>query len=180
MVDFFYSDPHFGHAKIIEYCKRPFADTWTMEHMLIERYNAMVRPSDTVLFVGDVFLTKIEEAERILGSMNGRKLLVIGNHDRSASAMARIGFDVVVSELHMCIAGRRVRVHHYPYWENRGEDERDKEKRPRKVKGEILIHGHTHSPKKRDGNLIHVGVDAWDYRPVKMAEVEELIRGISD
>ena len=140
----------------------------------------MVRPSDTVLFVGDVFFTKVEEAKRILAMMNGHKLLVLGNHDRSATAMAKIGFDVVASELHMCIAGSHVRVHHYPYWENRGEDERDKAKRPRKVKGEILIHGHTHSPKKRDGNLIHVGVDAWAYKPVRMAEVEALVREILD
>ena len=135
----------------------------------------MVEPSDIVLFVGDVFFTNVEESKRILTSMNGRKLLVLGNHDRSASAMAQIGFDVVVSELNMQIAERRIRVNHFPYWENRGDDDRDKEKRPRRVKGEVLIHGHTHSTKRRDGNSIHVGVDAWGYRPVKMSEVEGLV-----
>lgn len=151
-----------------------------MDAALIERYNKVVAPSDTVLFVGDVFFAPVPYCESVLRAMNGRKLLVLGNHDRSGSAMAKMGFDIVTRELQMQIADRRVRVNHYPYWEQRGKDDRGKEFRPRKVKGEILIHGHSHSRTKRIGNMIHVGVDAWDYKPAKMEEVEELIRETSD
>lgn len=179
MVDAFYSDPHFGHAKIIEYCNRPFADAEEMTKVLIERYNEVVSHDDTVLWVGDCFFKRDVAPEEILQQMNGRKLLVLGNHDRSASAMARLGFDVVARELHMFIEDRRVLVNHYPYWDQRGpNDDRDKEMRPRKVKGEVLIHGHTHSLRRKDGSMVHVGVDAWDYRPVRYAEVAALVREI--
>ena len=51
-------------------------------------------------------------------------------------------------------------------------------RRPPRIKGEVLIHGHTHQPRRRDGNQIHVGVDAWDYAPVPLAAIEALIREV--
>ena len=35
----FTSDTHFGHAKIIEYCDRPFANVQEMNKKLINRYD---------------------------------------------------------------------------------------------------------------------------------------------
>jgi len=39
-----------------------------------------------------------------------------------------------------------------------------------------LIHGHTHSTERRDGQAIHVGVDAWDYKPATFDEIVALMK----
>ena len=181
-ITHFTSDPHYGHANIIAFCGRPFVDTLQMEATLIANYNQHVGASDTVLWVGDCFFCDEKAAAEILAQLNGHKILVRGNHDASAAKMARIGFDLVVDSLTMHLAGKIVRVHHYPYrLESRGDDnERIKQaglKWPERQKDEWLIHGHIHSHEKQHGHAIHVGVDAWDFRPASLAEIEQLITG---
>lgn len=39
---FFTSDTHFGHANIINLCKRPFRDVNHMNDMLVENWNNVV------------------------------------------------------------------------------------------------------------------------------------------
>ena len=52
------------------------------------------------------------------------------------------------------------------------------ERRPPRIKGEYLLHGHTHT-KYKTGNikagLIHIGVDANDFYPVSAKEIESII-----
>lgn len=45
---FFTSDTHFGHANIINLCKRPFRDVNHMNDMLVENWNNVVTDDDTV------------------------------------------------------------------------------------------------------------------------------------
>lgn len=179
-ISHFTSDTHYGHANIIGFCNRPFADVETMKAVLIAEYNRHVGKDDTVLWVGDCFLCGRKEAAEILAQLHGHKVLVRGNHDASAAAMARIGFDLVVDSLTMHIAGQTVRVHHYPYKSKAqisdiGKIEPAGLKWPDRRKDEFLIHGHVHSPTRREGRAIHVGVDAWDFRPASLAEVTQLV-----
>jgi calcineurin-like phosphoesterase family protein len=44
--------------------------------------------------------------------------------------------------------------------------------------GLILIHGHTHSTKKRFANMINVSTEAWDYYPASREEIEYLVNEI--
>jgi calcineurin-like phosphoesterase family protein len=46
---------------------------------MIDRHNAIVRPEDRVYFVGDVCFHKKHLYK--VGQMNGRKVLIKGNHD---------------------------------------------------------------------------------------------------
>ena len=174
----FYSDPHFGHKNIIEFSKRPFKDQFHMEEEFVQRYNRVIGKNDLVVWVGDCFFYHTDaEARLLLDQMNGYKVLVMGNHDvkNGKGFMARAGFDVVVEkEMFLQIGDRMCRVCHYPYW-NHGKDDRYSDRRPPKMKGEVLIHGHTHSTQRRDGNSIHVGVDAWSYEPALMHEVAKLV-----
>ena len=50
---FFTSDTHFGHANIINLCKRPFKDVNHMNDMLVENWNNVVTDDDTVFHLGD-------------------------------------------------------------------------------------------------------------------------------
>lgn len=53
MSIFLTSDTHFGHDKIIEYCKRPFATSEEMNEAMITRWNAVVKSGDDVYHLGD-------------------------------------------------------------------------------------------------------------------------------
>jgi len=89
MTTFFTSDLHLYHSNIIRYCNRPFANVDAMNQAILANYNAKVSNEDTVYFIGDIAFLKSSEAKadlpRLLGSFNGRKHLISGNHDRVAS-----------------------------------------------------------------------------------------------
>lgn len=184
MIDWFYSDPHFGHANIIKLQGRPFRDMMEMEVELIERYNDFVGAYETVCWLGDCSFYSAEKTSAILYRMNGNKILVRGNHDGKAAKMAQLGFDLVVDEAVMQIAGRKVRLSHYPYAEGEppygSEEGRYLDRRPQRRHREVLIHGHTHSHKQLHGNMIHVGVDAWDFHPVNIRQIAELLKAIPE
>ena len=176
----FYADPHFNHMSrsggIIKLADRPFADIDEMNEALIDRYNRAIGELDTVLWVGDCFFYSFRKAREIMDRLNGEKLLVLGNHDKGASSMAKLGF-LVMDKCIMHIAGRACEVNHYPYaGGGRPEDDGFADHRPKPVKGRILIHGHHHLNRQVYKNMIHVGVDAWDFYPAPMIQVEELIR----
>lgn len=82
MTTWFTSDLHFGHANIIEYSGRPFRDVGHMNRALIERWNELVQPADTVWVLGDVAMGRIVDTLPLVRQLAGRKLLLAGNHDR--------------------------------------------------------------------------------------------------
>lgn len=181
LIKAFFSDPHFGHQNIIKYCNRPFDNVEQMNKTMIEKYNAIIGDDDTVMWLGDCFF-KGPIGKDVMKQLNGHKILVLGNHDKSAGHMAGLGFDLVMEECFMKIAGRTCRLKHYPYFnsEPKGarKDDRYKDRRPPKVKHEALLHGHTHSKIKKYNNMIHCGVDSWNYSPALYSEVEALVAEI--
>jgi len=82
MSRFFTSDTHFGHARIIELCGRPFKDVSHMNETLIHNWNNVVGEDDTVYHLGDVALGAWVDWDKSLSRLNGHKILVVGNHDR--------------------------------------------------------------------------------------------------
>lgn len=85
------SDTHFNHGKIATYCDRPanFTD------ILVRNWANTVKPEDTVIHLGDVFIGKPEGWAALCPLLPGRKILVRGNHDRhrSVSWWMDNGFD---------------------------------------------------------------------------------------
>jgi calcineurin-like phosphoesterase family protein len=150
-----------------------------MDEELIRRYNERIGMNDNVLWLGDAFLCYFEKAKNIMDRLNGRKFIILGNHDRSVKSLSSLGFELIIDGASLNIAGRACRFSHYPYanvGHNKGEDDRYLEKRPERKKGEILIHGHTHKNQQVFENMIHVGVDAWSYFPVMYDELAQLIQ----
>ena len=85
---FFASDHHFHHANILNFKRddgvtplRVFDDVDHMNEYMIMQHNRVVGIKDKVYFLGDVTVTKNAEGLKILGRMNGEKILVRGNHD---------------------------------------------------------------------------------------------------
>ena len=156
-----------------------------MHEKMISNFNEKVGRYDCTYFLGDFALTnKIEEMKELLNQMNGKKVLIIGNHDSRPSKMMAAGFSGVFNSATIRIAKHNVQLSHYPYmpiwykrWNIPKHALRYPERRPKRSDG-WLMHGHIHSRSKMSaiGKTIHVGVDAWDYKPVSIREVEGLIQ----
>lgn len=77
------SDTHFMHQSDVmkTHCKRPDG----FSELIEKRWNQTVRPEDTVIHCGDVVIGPKRLAKELLDRLNGRKILVRGNHDRDKS-----------------------------------------------------------------------------------------------
>ena len=93
---FITSDPHFNHTNIIQYCNRPFEDVNEMNETLIKNWNSVIKNDDLVIHLGDVGLGNKEKISQILSRLNGRKMLIMGNHDHFKEKDYReMGFETV-------------------------------------------------------------------------------------
>lgn len=81
MCKWIWADPHFGHKHIIEYENRPFNSVEDMDDALIENWNATVGKEDIGIMLGDISFYNRAKTESIVRQLNGRKWLVLGNHD---------------------------------------------------------------------------------------------------
>lgn len=87
MKIFFISDTHFGDERIIRYENRPFEGAAQMGQTIIERWNSRVSDEDIVFHLGDFSSLSREENREILSRLNGKKILVMGNHDSHFSPL---------------------------------------------------------------------------------------------
>ena len=82
---FLISDTHFGHANVCKFTRddgsrlRPWSDIDEMDQALIDLWNETVGPLDKVYHLGDVAIPR--RGLRCLEKLNGRKVLIRGNHD---------------------------------------------------------------------------------------------------
>lgn len=53
-MDYIISDLHLDHDNIIEYCDRPFDTVEEMNTTLVEQWNRVINPDDSVLYGGDL------------------------------------------------------------------------------------------------------------------------------
>lgn len=188
MTVWFTSDQHFGHANIIRYCDRPFADVEEMNESMIARWNDVVSPADTVWMLGDVAMGPIDESLALIGRLPGRKLLLAGNHDRCWAGHDRpidswtaryldAGFDEIhQGQIGLELAGMPVLACHFPYRGDSHDDDRFVPHRP-VDHGDWLLHGHVHERWRQHDRMINVGVDVWDFAPVSDGEIARLIAG---
>lgn len=183
-MDFFTSDLHFGHLNIIKYCNRPFADTDEMDEYLIRAWNETVSATDTVFVLGDVALGSIDKSLSRLGRLQGRKILVSGNHDRCWMYSKRSdewrerylneGFDEIHEEMVYDLAGEEVILSHFPYKGDSHEVERFPAARPEDA-GKWLFHGHVHDAFAQRGRQVNVGVDVRNFRPISAEALRVIV-----
>ena len=75
------SDTHFGHAKVIDLCNRPYKTLEEMEEDLILKWNNTVAKHDKVFHLGDFGFGSKERISAIVSRLHGRISLIRGNHD---------------------------------------------------------------------------------------------------
>jgi calcineurin-like phosphoesterase family protein len=160
MAFYFTSDHHIGHGAARTFYRRPFASVGEMDQVLVDRWNAVVEPGDEVWHLGDFAVR--QPAERIkclLKVLNGRKHLVTGNNDDAAVTECD-GWQSVQPYAEITVDETRLVLCHYPFrtWRDMG-------------RGAINLHGHSHGKLKSLPHQFDVGVDAWDFRPVRLADL---------
>lgn len=188
----FWSDLHIGHKGILEYQRRPFSDLQHMEDRLVENFNSVVRPGDISIWVGDIVFGSVKKGESFFKRLTPTTMILVeGNHEAREAQQYKLGFSFVCRNLTMKIAGEIVHVSHYPWryttWQTFLRDLQRK-KNPRfewrRVinDGNWIIHGHTHENTfvNEKAKMIHVGVDAHDYKPVPITTIASEIMKVRD
>lgn len=159
MTIWFTSDQHFGHAGIIKYCRRPFADVDEMNEALVQRFNSVVSDRDDVYHLGDFAFS---DPALWLARLKGRRHhLILGNHDYKRLNGIRLAtFSSVQDVAYLRHDGYRIFMSHYAHrtWRN-------------SIHGSLHVYGHSHGNIEDFNRSMDVGVDRWNFMPVAMEHV---------
>lgn len=95
------SDHHFGHKNILTFepCRATAMRIDGYEdhtEWLIARHNETVSKDDTVLFIGDLAFNGVPQ---VLPRLNGKKYLILGNHDKKGNQVYSDMEGVISGEL---------------------------------------------------------------------------------
>lgn len=132
---FFISDTHFGHENMLKFTNytgermRPFDSIEELDELMIENWNKMVGPNDRIYHLGDV-VYKCKNRDQIMSRLNGKKVLVKGNHDKDQLGWYMKYFEDIRGTFH--IEGNYLLSHFPIHPDSKG----------RFVRG---LHGHIHS-----------------------------------
>jgi calcineurin-like phosphoesterase family protein len=157
---FFTSDTHFGHGGALGLYRRPFPSVAAMNAALVDRWNETVRPEDEIWHLGDFAIRQpAAVVAALLTRLNGTKHLVAGNNDPPATTDQR-HWASVQRYAEVSLDGVLLVLCHYPFrsWHDM-------------AKGSLDLHGHCHGRLKSMPRQVDVGVDAWEFRPVTLAEI---------
>ncbi len=155
MKRYIISDLHFGHESIIKFCSRPFDSVEEMNEILIENWNKVVKSSDRVYLVGDVAWKKKDIP--LCEKLNGKKILIKGNHDVYPLEEYTKYFEDIRSYL----VEDNMIVSHIPIYLNEHD----------RFIGNI--HGHTHEKNMSNYRYLNISVEQISYTPVLIEEVKE-------
>ena len=165
--NFFIADTHFGHDAIIRYENRPFKDTKEQEEILIRNWNAAVEPEDTVYVLGDFGMSDSKaETMRLCEALNGKKILVMGNHDTNAPEWYRECGFAEASPWPIIIEGFWI-LSHEPLYINENMPYAN-------------IYGHVHAnPTYKDfcRQSVCVCVERTEYTPISFDDIRKKVLG---
>lgn len=155
-----WSDTHFWHKNIIAYSERPHDSVEQMNEFMIANYNEYVGENDICIWGGDVGFKGTTIINEMLDTLNGYKILIVGNHDFKKKNLRQLTFD----ETYLIYTIKHPDVNlvftHYPMenirlpWVN--------------------IHGHLHLlPNPQTGNPLHINIncEVQDYKPRLLSEI---------
>lgn len=165
----FTSDLHFGHRNVMKHCPKRLEicgasdvdDITTHDKWLIDLWNGTVDKKDVVYVLGDFSFKSAEDTKKLLAKLNGKKFLILGNHDKSSQHLNGY-FEQITQIKEFAFKGViypfidgvfNVCMSHYPMldW-------------PDKQKGTVMIHGHCHGKMDEVNELsedlrVDVGLD---------------------
>ena len=174
----FTSDLHMMHNKGFLYEPRGFSNEKEMCEALVENWNKLIKPGDTVYNLGDMALSNVEAAVKYIKKLNGKHFWIRGNHDTNNKVQYIMDYcwDQVyyVGWAEMLKEGKyHFYMSHYPTLTSNYDDKKFSQH-------VIALHGHTHQRTNwlHSDNpfMYHVGVDSHNNAPVHIDEVITDIR----
>lgn len=166
---YFTADTHFGHENIIKFCNRPFSDVNEMNECMISAWNARVEKNDTVFIIGDMFFKSEVPPAEILPLLNGKKHLIVGNHDGRWMPHLDLNrfFEGVDTYFEYRDGDRNYVMCHYPLLTYRHENKW------------YMIHGHIHNTTDLDfwpllksrPLVLNAGAEINNFMPVTFDEL---------
>lgn len=165
----FTSDLHLGHKNILKLSNRPFGEIEHHDDTIINNYNNLITKDDTCYILGDIsFNQSYENYKNIFSRLNGKKYIIIGNHDNKQNLIKckKEGLICDIKESQTIQIGKdRVFLSHYPHREWNGF-----------YKGAYHLYGHCHCNLDDYKMSTDIGVDAWEYGPVEWAELKQYLQ----
>lgn len=166
-MNYYISDLHLFHNKIIEKYNRPFSNIEEMHDCIIRNWRNTVKKDDIVYVLGDLGMYHAHEIAEIISSLPGNKILITGNHDfwNLKYVPLRKCFKEISTYKEIIDAGRRVVLFHYPIEEWNGF-----------YRGFYHVHGHVHDsadgvPLSNRERRYNACVEFCDYRPLTLDEL---------
>lgn len=161
MTLWFISDTHFHHKNIIDFAGRPFNDVEEMNECMVERWNTVVKPSDHIYHLGDVTMERDNRGNGlgIMRRLNGRKRLIMGNHDHYAPKWYMEHFEKIkASTVFDGLLFTHIPVH------------------PEGLQYRLKynVHGHIHE-KNYPLPYINICVEQTKYRPISLEEIKQKV-----
>jgi calcineurin-like phosphoesterase family protein len=159
---FIYSDSHFNHKNVLNFkCVdgvtpiRPgFKDVDEMNEVMIERWNSIITPQDKVYHLGDVYFGSDVAADIILSRLNGKKRLLLGNHDDGKDWVLAKHFQKI--EMWRIFREFNITLTHVPIHPSSFR------------RSDINVHGHIHEKSLNLPNYFCACVERTNYTPLHL------------
>ena len=164
MTYFVIGDNHFGDARILRYCRNDkFSNVDEMNRYMIEKWNSVVRNKDTVFINGDLSRYTDENDYKFISKLNGKKILIRGNHDNmnddvyTSNGIFKV-YDYPIMYEYLLIT-------HEPYFVNNNSPFVN-----------VYAHVHNNANYKLVSSCGYcTSVEVNDYTPVEMSAIQKLI-----
>lgn len=162
----FTSDLHLNHENILKYCPER-GNLWSsvneMNQSIIDRWNSVVKPKQLIYCLGDICFYNTD----ILNKLNGKIILIKGNHDRKE--IINCGrFEAVVPYLEIKLDKKLITMCHYKMevWRNSHYN------------NSYHLYGHSHGTREGDSQCCDVGIDNpfTNFTPVSFPQILEFLK----
>lgn len=171
---FLCSDLHLCHNKPFLYEPRGFTSIEEMNEAIVERWNEVVKPDDTIYNLGDFAMNNVDAAISYIQRLNGNIMWIAGNHD-SHTKINKILRACWKQDVSYCGYADVLKVHkfnfylsHYPTLTSNMND-------TGLTHRTISLFGHTHQKTNflypDNPFMYHVGVDSHNCYPVNIEEI---------
>ncbi len=162
----FISDTHFNHANVLKFTYyeggpkiRPdFETVEEMNEVMIQNWNKAIKPEDKVYHLGDVMFGNSKHYYSILSRLNGKKRLIVGNHDDIKDPALSSHFQKI--QMWNYFKEHDFLVTHVPII------------RPEICKVKFNVHGHIHQNDDPSPVHLNISVEKTNFAPIHLDEVK--------
>lgn len=142
---YYIADLHFWYSRMNQNMdKRGFDTAEAMNEYMISRRNSRIRKQDEVVILGDLCIsTKAAAANAIIEHLNGRKYLIVGNHDKyiNDKEFDRSLLKGIESYMELNDNKRKIILSHYPIMCYNGQYRRGEDGSAKTY----MLYGHVHN-----------------------------------